>query len=145
MAALWAAPSPACTQRLLSPPVSQARAPATSCLWRMPQVARGALLQPQRGLREGLSVGPDLAPASFSQHLRLPSRQSWGPGWTFRVKGCAAQQPSAAPLPPLQPAVPLTESRDSHNYWDYKERIIDLQPALCDQRPGGPPGPPLLL
>lgn len=55
--------------------------------------------------------------------------------------GCQAQ-----PLrPPLQPAVPLTESRDSHNYWDYKERVIDLQPALCDQRPGGPPGPPLLL
>ena len=52
----------------------------------------------------------------------------------------------AQPLYPLlQPAVPLTESRDSHNYWDYKERVIDLQAALCDQRPGGPPGPPLLL
>lgn len=40
---------------------------------------------------------------------------------------------------PLQPAVPLTASRDSHNYRDYKEGVIDWQPVPCDQHPHNPP------
>lgn len=84
--------------------------------------------------------GADPAPASLP--ATLPASLQTKPG-------AAGEGPWGAGAvraqPPLQPAVPLTESRDSHNYWDYKERVIDLQPALCDQRPGGPPGPPLLL
>lgn len=136
-------PLPAPQGAALPTPLPQAGVLEMSCPgWGMPQVTVGPSLQPQRGLWTWLLVGPEPVPASCPQPCQLPARQSWG---APRGRGCAAGQLSAAPVPPPQPAVPLTESRDSHNYLDYKERVIDLQPALCDQRPGSPPGPPLLL
>lgn len=104
----------------------------------MPQVTGRAFLHPPRALCKRRLVGPVDA-AAGPQPCQLPPRQGRGVrGQPAGSRGCAG----AAPRPPPQPAVPLTESRDSHNYWDYKERVIDLQPALCDQRPGAPPSPP---
>lgn len=106
-----------------------------------PQVTGGTGVAAKGAVGMALGEGgADPAPASLP--ATLPASLQTKPG-------AAGEGPWGAGAvraqPPLQPAVPLTESRDSHNYWDYKERVIDLQPALCDQRPGGPPGPPLLL
>lgn len=92
------------------------------------------------GWGQSLPLPPARSPASF-----LPDKAGEAGLGPFGAGAVPVGRRAQPPRPPLQPAVPLTESRDSHNYWDYKERVIDLQPALCDQRPGGPPGPPLLL